>query len=455
MKSKIVLLGLTAITLSSCGIYSKYKPVTEVPENLYGQEVALNDSSSMATPNCQELFTDPQLQMLIEQALEGNTDLQSASWRIEEAKAALTSSKLAYLPSFMLTPQGGVSSFDHSKAAWSYTGVATASWEIDIFGKLTNAKRRAQAVFAQSHEYKQAVTSSLISNVANLYYTLLMLDEQYSISQQTATNWEASIKAMISMKEAGMSNSAAIAQAQANYLSVKASILELEQQINELENTLSVLIGKVPGDIARGTLRDSHLSDDLSVGVPLELLAMRPDVRSAELAVASAFYTTNAARSAFYPSINLGGTAGWTNSAGAAVINPGSLLLSALGSLTQPLFNKGLNRAQLKIAKAQQEEAKLAFQQTLLNAGKEVNDALTQIQTTEAKMYIRMEQITALEEAVRSTQLLMQHGSTTYLEVLTAQQGLLAAQLQQVADQFGEIQGKINLYQALGGGRIE
>ena len=241
MKSKIILLGLTAFILSSCGIYSKYKPATEVPEHLYGQEVALSDSSSLATLTWQELFIDPQLQALIEQALEGNTDLQSASWRIEEAKAALTSSKLAYLPSFMLTPQGGVSSFDQSKASWTYTGVATASWEIDIFGKLTNAKRRAQAVYAQSHEYKQAVTSSLIANVANLYYTLLMLDKQYSISQQTAVNWETSIKSMTAMKEAGMSNSAAIAQAQANYLSVKASVLELEQQINELENTLSVL----------------------------------------------------------------------------------------------------------------------------------------------------------------------------------------------------------------------
>ena len=215
------------------------------------------------------------------------------------------------------------------------------------------------------------------------------------------------------------------------------------------------MLGDVPADIARGTFGDSSLSTPLAVGVPLELLALRPDVRSAELNVASAFYSTNAARSAFYPSINLSGTAGWTNSAGMGIVNPGSLLLNALGSLTQPIFNKGLNRAQLKIAKAQLEEAKLTFHQTLLNAGKEVNDALTQIQTAENKMNIRSEQIKLLEEAVRSTKLLMQHGSTTYLEVLTAKQTLLAAQLQQVADQFNDIQGKINLYQALGGGRTE
>ncbi len=455
MKSKIILLGLLTFSLSSCGIYSKYKPVTEVPENLFGQEVALSDSSSIATLTWQELFTDAPLQALIERALEGNTDLQTASLRIDQAKATLTSAKLAYLPSFMLTPQGGVSSFDHSKASWTYTGVASASWEIDIFGKITNAKRRSQALYLQSLEYRQAVTSSLIANVANLYYTILMLDEQYRISQETAVIWESSIKTMRSMKEAGMTNAAAIAQAEANYLSVKASVLELAQQINEMENTLSVLLGDVPGDIVRGTLFDTSLPDDLTVGVPVELLSLRPDVRSAELSVASAFYTTNAARSAFYPSISLGGTAGWTNSAGSMIVNPGKLILNALGSLTQPIFNKGLNVAQLKIAKAQQEEAKLAFQQTLLNAGKEVNDALTQIQTAQGKKSIRTEQIAALETAVRSTQLLMQHGSSTYLEVLTAQQTLLAAQLQQVADSFSELQGKVNLYQALGGGRIE
>ena len=455
MKSKIILLGLLTFSLSSCGIYSKYKPVTEVPENLFGQEVALSDSSSIATLTWQELFTDAPLQALIERALEGNTDLQTASLRIDQAKATLTSAKLAYLPSFMLTPQGGVSSFDHSKASWTYTGVASASWEIDIFGKITNAKRRSQALYLQSLEYRQAVTSSLIANVANLYYTILMLDEQYRISQETAVIWESSIKTMRSMKEAGMTNAAAIAQAEANYLSVKASVLELAQQINEMENTLSVLLGDVPGDIVRGTLFDTSLPDDLTVGVPVELLSLRPDVRSAELSVASAFYTTNAARSAFYPSISLGGTAGWTNSAGSMIVNPGKLILNALGSLTQPIFNKGLNVSQLKIAKAQQEEAKLAFQQTLLNAGKEVNDALTQIQTAQGKKSIRTEQIAALETAVRSTQLLMQHGSSTYLEVLTAQQTLLAAQLQQVADSFSELQGKVNLYQALGGGRIE
>ena len=280
-----------------------------------------------------------------------------------------------------------------------------------------------------------------------------MLDEQYRISEETAVNWRESVRTMRAMMAAGMTNEASVSQSEANCRQVEASLLDLKQQIKEVENSLSILLGEVPGGIERGHLAGQDFPEDLTVGVPLQLLSRRPDVKSAELSLASAFYSTNAARSAFYPSITLSGTAGWTNSAGNMIINPGKLLLSAVGALTQPLFNKGLNIAQLKIAKAQQEEAKLAFQQALLNAGSEVNNALTQVQTAHGKTELRTGQITSLENAVRSTQLLMQHGTSTYLEVLTAQQSLLSAQLTQVADRFDEIQGIINLYQALGGGR--
>ena len=280
-----------------------------------------------------------------------------------------------------------------------------------------------------------------------------MLDEQYRISEETAVNWRESVRAMRAMMAAGMTNEASVSQSEANCRQVEASLLDLKQQIKEGENSLSILLGEVPGGIERGHLAGQDFPEDLTVGVPLQLLSRRPDVKSAELSLASAFYSTNAARSAFYPSITLSGTAGWTNSAGNMIINPGKLLLSAVGALTQPLFNKGLNIAQLKIAKAQQEEAKLAFQQALLNAGSEVNNALTQVQTARGKTELRTGQIISLENAVRSTQLLMQHGTSTYLEVLTAQQSLLSAQLTQVADRFDEIQGIINLYQALGGGR--
>lgn len=454
MKKQIILLAVTGMIFSSCGVYNKYKRPEVVTDGLYGQDVEVVDTTSIASLKWRELFTDPQLQQLIEQALEGNTDLQSAQWRIEEAKAALSSARLAYLPSFMLTPQGGVSSFDKSKGTWTYTGVVSASWEVDIFGKLTNANRRSKALYLQSMEYEQAVVTSLIANVSNLYYTLLMLDAQYEISFETAAKWRESVRAMRAMKAAGMTTEAGVAQTEANSFSVEASLLDIKRQIRETENALSIMLGSVPTTIARGKLDGQTFPEELTVGVPLQLLSRRPDVRTAELSLAASFYGTNAARSAFYPSITLSGTAGWTNSAGSYIVNPGKLIASAIGSLTQPLFNRGLNVAQLRIAKAQQEEAQLAFQQALLNAGSEVNNSLTQIQTARDKTGLRSGQIASLENAVRSTQLLMQHGaSTTYLEVLTAEQTLLSAQLMQVADRFDEIQGIINLYQALGGGR--
>lgn len=458
MKIKLITLSVSCLLLSSCGIYTTYERPSDInTDGLYGQdlneEAVAVDTASIASLSWRELFTDSHLQTLIEHALQSNTDLLSAQQRIKEAEATLSSAKLAYLPSFMLTPQGGVSSFDKSKGSWTYTGIASASWEIDIFGKLTNAKRRSKALYLQSLEYEQAVSTSLIANVANLYYTLLMLDEQYRISEETAVNWRESVRTMRAMMAAGMTNEASVSQSEANCRQVETSLLDLKQQIKEVENSLSILLGEVPGGIERGHLAGQDFPEDLTVGVPLQLLSRRPDVKSAELSLASAFYSTNAAHSAFYPSITLSGTAGWTNSAGNMIINPGKLLLSAVGALTQPLFNKGLNIAQLKIAKAQQEEAKLAFQQALLNAGSEVNNALTQVQTARGKTELRTGQITSLENAVRSTQLLMQHGTSTYLEVLTAQQSLLSAQLTQVADRFDEIQGIINLYQALGGGR--
>ncbi len=245
---------------------------------------------------------------------------------------------------------------------------------------------------------------------------------------------------------------AALAQTEATYFQIRTTLLDLEEQIEKVENALSLLLADVPQRIQRGRLDAQHFPEKVSVGVPLQMLSRRPDVKSAELALAQAFYTTNAARSAFYPSLILGGSLGWTNSAGAYIINPGKLLATAFGSLTAPLFNKGMNRAQLKIAKAQQEEARLNFTQTLLNAGSEVNDALTQYQTAVEKSAWYEKQVQSLLTAEKSTRLLMQHSNTTYLEVLVAQQTLLNAQLTQVSNQFARIQGLINLYQALGGG---
>ena len=453
---KILLLTAATALLSSCGIYNRYKPVETVPEDLYGDNVALTgDTTNFGNTHWREVFTDPYLQLLIEQGLKNNTDYQSAQLRVEEARATLLSAKLAFLPSFALAPQGTVSSFDNMKATQTYQLPVTASWELDIFGRMRNAKKQAQALYAQSQDYKQAVCTQLISGIANTYYTLLMLDEQLDLSRQTAEAWKETVASARALMNAGQYDEAAVSQMEATYYSVQTSVLDLEEQINQAENSMALLLAETPRTYERGKLSEQVLPETFSTGIPVQLLANRPDVRSAERSLEAAFYATNQARSAFYPNITLSGSAGWTNSVGTMIINPAKFLASAVGSLTMPLFNRGQNIANLKITKAQQEEAKLSFQQTLLNAGTEVNDALTAYQTSREKAELYEKQVDALRNTVRSTSLLMEHGNRTYLEVLTARQTLLSAELSQVANRFTEIQSVITLYQALGGGRNE
>lgn len=453
---KILLLTAATALLSSCGIYNRYKPVETVLEDLYGDNVALTgDTTNFGNTHWREVFTDPYLQLLIEQGLKNNTDYQSAQLRVEEARATLLSAKLAFLPSFALAPQGTVSSFDNMKATQTYQLPVTASWELDIFGRMRNAKKQAQALYAQSQDYKQAVCTQLISGIANTYYTLLMLDEQLDLSRQTAEAWKETVVSARALMNAGQYDEAAVSQMEATYYSVQTSVLDLEEQINQAENSMALLLAETPRTYERGKLSEQVLPETFSTGIPVQLLANRPDVRSAERSLEAAFYATNQARSAFYPNITLSGSAGWTNSVGTMIINPAKFLASAVGSLTMPLFNRGQNIANLKITKAQQEEAKLSFQQTLLNAGTEVNDALTAYQTSREKAELYEKQVDALRNTVRSTSLLMEHGNRTYLEVLTARQTLLSAELSQVANRFTEIQSVITLYQALGGGRNE
>lgn len=444
---KALYMVCAAVMMSSCGIYTKYEPQTTVPDNLYGDSLSADtDTTSLGNVPWRELFTDPLLQNLIEKGLDNNTDYKSAQLRIEEAEATLLSAKLAYLPSFAFAPQGSVSSFNNQKATQTYQLPITASWEIDVFGRMRNAKQQAKALYAQSKDYKQAVRTQLIASIANAYYTLQMLDAQLDITERTVTSWEETVNAARALMRAGQYTEAAVSQMEASLYGIRSTALDLKEQINQTENSLSVILGETPQKHDRGKLSQLQLNCNITVGVPLQMLSNRPDVRSAERSLEAAFYATNQARSAFYPQIVLSGSVGWTNAVGSAIVNPGKFLAEALGSLTLPLFNRGQNLAQLRISKAQQEEARLGFQQALLNAGSEVNDALTAYQTSHEKTTLYMKQIEALQTALKSTKLLMQHGNTTYLEVLTAQQSLLNAELQQVANVFAEMQSVISLY---------
>lgn len=450
----ILLFAFAAACLCGCSTYKTYTRPEVKTDSLFGVNIQTADTTSLGTISWKELFTDPKLQALIDTGLANNSDLRIAELRVAEAEASLRAAKLAYLPSVSLTPQGQISSFDGGKLNKTYNLALSANWELDIAKRLTNSERSALATVGIYHEARQAVQTQLVATIANSYYNLLMLDAQLGISRRTLSSWSETIRALEVMKRVGESNEAAVAQAKANKMAVEASIETLQQQVREMENSLSSLVGRAPQNVDRTTLSGQSFPDTLSVGVPLQLLDNRPDIRQAEYNLQSAFYAMQVARGNFYPQVTLSGSLGWTNTDGASIVNPGKWLFNAIASLTQPLFDRGKLKANLEVAKAQQQEAQIAFQQKLIDAGAEVNNALLQWQTAKKRLAIDDRQIASLRDAVRSTRLLMEHSdNSSYLEVLTAQQTLLQAELTETQDTFNKIQGIINLYHALGGGK--
>ncbi len=448
----IMIFMIAALSLSGCGIYGKYHRPDVNTDNLYKDiEVSEEDTASLADLSWRELFTDPQLQTLIEEALDSNTDMNIARLKVKEARASLLNAKLMYLPSVQLDPQGSITSYNADGASYGYDLGASASWEFDIFGKTLNRLRGAKMSLAQSEAYSLAVQTQLIATMADSYYSLLLLDKQLEITTATVESWREYVRSLKALMNAGQADRSTVNQAEASCMAAEASLLEIKRQINELENAISSMLASAPRRIERGTLDGQSFPEELEVGVPVSLLSRRPDVRQAEYALAQSFYATNLARAAFYPTLTLSGSAGWTNN-GVTVGNPAAWLLQAVGSLVEPLFNRGTNIANLRIAKAQQEEALLSFRQSLLDAGGEVNNALMLWQTARAKIEFDTKQVEFLTTTVEDAKALMEYGTANYLQVLTAQQSLLQAELSLASDRYSEIQGVINLYHALGGG---
>ena len=457
MKKQIILTMCAAAALSSCHIYKAYdRPESIDASGIYRDPVSATDTLAADTANMgnlpwKEVFKDVKLQALIEEGLANNVDMQAAVLRVKEAKVMLTSARLSYLPSINLAPQGTMTTKGGSDMSKAYQLPLAASWEIDLFGKILNAKRGQQAMYLQSQYAQQAVRSQIICGIANVYYTLLMLDRQVEITTETAAIYKENVRAMEAMKLAGYVNEAAVTQMRAASHQVEASLLDLKRQVRETENSLAVLLAKAPQTIERGRLADQVMPDELTAGVPLQLLENRPDVKIAEMTLASAYYTTNQARSAFYPSIKIGGTTGWTFDE--LQINPAQFMFQALASLTQPIFNNGKLVANLKVSKAEEEIARMNYQQTILEAGQEVSNALCLYETADKKLLEDKGRVEQLQKAVTYTKALFQSAEATYLEILTAQQNLLSAELSEVSDNFQRIQAVINLYSALGGGR--
>lgn len=450
MKRIVLVMGVLSI-LSGCSIYKKFETPEVTLATVCGEEVLTQDTLEQVSL-WRNIYTDTLLSKLIDEALVTNTDLQIARLNIEQAEASLRASKLAYLPSLALSPEGSINWNKSQSTSYTYNLPLTMQWEVDIFGKLRNSKEQARAVVLQSEEYTKMVQTQLVATLANNYYTLLMLDEQIKITTNSIENQRQNLEVIIAMKEAGMQTELAVNQAQADYYNVQSTAKELKKQQKAVENATALLLNRTPQYIERATMENAtDVNVDYTAPIPLASLANRPDVRNAEYELRGSFYNINIARSAFYPSILINGSAGWTNNLG-VISNPGSMLLSAIGTLTQPLFNRGTNRANLVIAQSKYEQQLLTFEKTILTAGSEVNDALYACQISESKRSLREKQVEASAQAYANSNELMRNSSTTYLEVLTAQNMHLQAQLLYVAEWLEGIQGKINLYKALGGG---
>lgn len=367
---KIILFSTLVLALNSCSIYKSYERSEEITTDGVYRDVATdtitNDTTNFGDLPWRELFRDPLLQGLIEEGLANNVDLQTAILRVDQASAQLLSAKLSYLPSLNLTPQISVTGDDGTTIAQSYEIPVSASWEIDLFGNLLNAHRGAKATLLQQEAYKQAVQSSLVASIANSYYTLLMLDRQIEIADETVVIWRDQVNTLTTMQAVGMATSADVAQARASYVSTEATLVDLQRQCRETENALCVLLGKAPQRLERGRLEDQQLPEQVEVGVPALMLSNRPDVMQAEMQLASAYYTTNQARAAFYPKLTLTGSAGWVDGLGQVVTNPAGWILSAVASLTQPIFNRGQLISNLRVSKDEEQIALLNYKQSIL-----------------------------------------------------------------------------------------
>ena len=475
MKKILKMTGVAAVTilLTGCSLYKEmhgtYESQAEIPSNAYGTSQDLKDyptGGSMADISWRDFFTDPLLQKLIDQVLANNTDLNSACIAVEKSMESLKAAKMGYLPSLYFSPSGSLSSFDFAPLSKAYNIPLQVSWDADFFGSITNKKRAANAVLLQAQMREEAMRANLVSAVAQQYYMLQLLDRQLVILTATDSLWNASLETEKILWENGKVYSTAVNQMESSYLNVKTQIVDTRRNIRSVENAISRLLGETPQHIKRSSWGSSALPEHpdtstgqrmfdtkfIKIGVPAEVLQNRPDIRLANFAMEEAFYNTQAARSAFFPNITLQGVAGWTNSAGSMVVNPGKILLNAVASLSQPIFARGKIKANHKIAQLTEEDLQRKYVQTVIDAGNEVNEALADCQAAREKHGYYHRQVEVLREAYIGTHELMDNGKSNYLEVLTAQETLLNAQLSEAMNMYKGAQAVIALYIALGGG---
>ena len=456
-----LLVILFCLVLSSCGLYNKYERPEVDTQGLIRDAVsdidtlAVQDTASFGNLPWREVFTDPQLQKLIEQGLEKNADLQNAALTVQMYETMLKAAKLAFLPAVQFGSNNGMGTIstlhtNPSVTTKAYSLPVTASWTIDLFGNILSQKRSTQMKLLGMKDYQMAVRAQIISGIANSYYTLLMLDKQVEIVDEMSRMSKETWEMMKLQHQLGRVRSTGVQSAEAAYLSMQTRANDFKRQIRATENALCLLIGQAGQQVPRSTLEAQSLPTEFSTGVGVQLLQNRPDVHNAEMQLAACFHDVQTARSQFYPTISIGATGAFTNSNGS--LNPGKWLTTLFANLTQPIFARGALIANLKVSKIQYEQAFNTWQKSILSAGNEVSNALVTYNSYDANSKIEEERIAVLAQSVADTKALYSSSNSSYLEVLTAEQNLLNAQLAKVSDDFSKMQAVVSLYTALGGG---
>ena len=454
---------IAATLLVSCGLYNKYERPDKVETSGLIRDVlsdrdtlAVQDTASFGNLPWRQVFTDPQLQALIEQGLQKNSNLLNAALTVQMYETMLKAAKLAFLPAIQIgsttSPMGSISTLhtDPSVTTKAYSIPATASWTLDLFGNILSQKRSTQMKLLGFKDYQMAVRAQVISGIANCYYTLLMLDKQLEIVTEMSAMSKETWEMMKLQYQLGRVRSTGVQSAEAAYLSTQTQANDFRRQIRATENALSLLIGQQGQQIPRSTLEAQSLPTEFSTGVGVALLKSRPDVHNAEMQLAACFHDIQTARSQFYPNVTIGASAAFTNSSGA--LNPGKWLTTLFGSLTQPIFMRGALTANLKVSKLQYEQAFNTWQNSILSAGNEVSNALVNYNGYDANSKLEAQRVEILKQNVEDTKALYKSSGSSYLEVITAQTQLLSAQLNMVTDDFNKMQAVVSLYTALGGG---
>ncbi len=462
---RVILLLAVSLTLQSCFVAKNYKrPELEETQNLFRTDNLPTDSLSMADVSWKTLFTDPFLDQYIEEGLQNNIDIRIAIQQIAAAEAYLKQGKMGYFPtlngrasasrSYLSKngQQGAILSSLGDDHIDQFELSGSLSWEVDIWGKIRSNKRAYQASYLKSVAAHQAVKTQLVSSIANTYYQLLALDAQLAITKKTIATRKKGVETIKALKESGQVNQVAVDQNIAQYNNAKALEVDLETSIFKTENALSILLGKSPQHIERSRLDTQAIQTDLKLGVPASLLSNRPDVMAAEYGLIQSFELTNMAKSSFYPSLTVTASGGFQSLDFDNLFNANSLFANLVGGLTQPIFNGRKIRTQHEVAKAQQEQALLNFKNSLLVAGNEVSNALYAYNAETRKFEYVQKEVEALRKAEQNSDELLKNGYATYLDLLTARQSALSAELNVIDSKLQQLLTVVNLYEALGGG---